>query len=153
LADAEAAIRNVLELEPNNAPVWNWLGRIARSRDHVVESEQYLRKAVVLQPETASFWLDLGTTLCDMGNWDDAVIALLKAHSLDPQNAVTLSNLAVATLRVATALLLNARSGSLSHKSGSGIPAVWIRASGFFIMSARRTASMSVRSAVARVMG
>src|SRR6185369_153870 len=82
LADAEAAIRKVLELEPENAPVWNWLGRVARSRDHIVESEQYLRKAAGLQPETASFWLDLGTTLCDVGSWDEAVNALLKAHCL-----------------------------------------------------------------------
>jgi tetratricopeptide (TPR) repeat protein len=60
-ADAEAAFRQVLAREPENAPALNYLGYMLAERgERLDESVTYLKKALQIEPENGSYLDSLG---------------------------------------------------------------------------------------------
>jgi len=60
-ADAEAAFRQVLRQEPDNAPALNYIGYMLAERgERLTESVDLLKKAVALEPDNGSYLDSLG---------------------------------------------------------------------------------------------
>jgi tetratricopeptide (TPR) repeat protein len=60
-ADAEAAFRQVLAREPDNAPALNYLGYMLADRgERLDESVTYLKKALEIDPDNGSYLDSLG---------------------------------------------------------------------------------------------
>jgi tetratricopeptide (TPR) repeat protein len=60
-ADAEAAFRQVLKLEPDNAPALNYIGYMLAERgERLNESVDLLRKALEIEPDNGSYLDSLG---------------------------------------------------------------------------------------------
>jgi tetratricopeptide (TPR) repeat protein len=60
-ADAEAAFRQVLKLEPDNAPAMNYIGYMLAERgERLNESVDLLKKALELEPDNGSYLDSLG---------------------------------------------------------------------------------------------
>ncbi len=78
--------------------VCSWVSFSAISEE-LEQSVRFLREAVALEPERASFWNSLGTVL---GGWDElaeAEKAFREARKLDESNAQYSYNLGLALLR------------------------------------------------------
>ena len=74
------------------------MGHALHDQGKLDESIAELRKAITLDPKSAVFHLNLGSTLRDQGKLDEAVIEYRKAIELDPKSAVSHLNLG-STLR------------------------------------------------------
>ena len=60
-ADAEAAFRQVLQKEPDNAPALNYIGYMLAERgERLTESVDLLKKALALEPDNGSYLDSLG---------------------------------------------------------------------------------------------
>ena len=60
-ADAEAVFRQVLMLEPDNAPAFNYIGYMLAERgERLDESVDLLRKALEIEPDNGSYLDSLG---------------------------------------------------------------------------------------------
>jgi len=83
LAEAEAAARQAVSLEPNHFPGLRVLGAILQRQDKLSEAEQVLRKALALRPKDTRAELILGVVLMHQGRfaasakaWETAAASL-----------------------------------------------------------------------------
>lgn len=95
-AEAEAAYRRAIELNPKLADPWNNLGGLLQ--DHLgryEEAEAAYRQAILLEPKDDGPWNNLGTLLQDhLGRPADATQAYRKSLELAPGNPWAIANLA-----------------------------------------------------------
>ena len=88
-ADAEAAFRQVLAREPDNAAALNYLGYMLAERgERLDESVNYLKKALQMEPENGSFLDSLGWAYYKSERFDLAEDSLRRAADLLKGNSV-----------------------------------------------------------------
>lgn len=113
-ADAEAAFKQVLARDPENAPALNYLGYMLAERgERLDESVSYIKKALQLEPENGSYLDSLG--------W-----AYFKADKLD----LAEENLKRAADQMATNSVIQDHYGDVLFKRGRADEAIaaWTRA-------------------------
>jgi tetratricopeptide (TPR) repeat protein len=88
-ADAEAAFRQVLTHDPDNAPTLNYLGYMLADRgERLDESVGYLKKALQIDPENGSYLDSLGWAYFKSNKFDLAADNLQRAAGQLKTNSV-----------------------------------------------------------------
>ena len=93
LADAKAAYRQVITVQPNHFGALINLGLIAYHAGNHGLAADLIGKASRVEPNHAGARSNLGNALAALGRLDEAASAYGKAIELDPSHAVALSNL------------------------------------------------------------
>jgi tetratricopeptide (TPR) repeat protein len=96
LADAEAACRRILEMEPNDAYALHILALISHQSGKLDDAIAYLQRATGIAPKVALFRANLGEMLRLAGRNKEAVAQGRRAVVLEPNYPEALSNLGVA---------------------------------------------------------
>jgi tetratricopeptide (TPR) repeat protein len=88
-ADAEAAFRQILTRDPDNAPTLNYLGYMLADRgERLDESVGYLKKALQIDPENGSYLDSLGWAYFKSNKYDLAADNLQRAAGQLKTNSV-----------------------------------------------------------------
>ena len=95
-AEAIAAYRKVLELDPGHAAAYINLGTLYYNRQDYARAESHYRKAVEVDPRYALGYFDLGNVLDETGRIAEAIDAYKTALQLAPTYADAHYNLALA---------------------------------------------------------
>jgi tetratricopeptide (TPR) repeat protein len=95
-AEAIAAYRKVLDLDPGHAAAYINLGTLYYNRQDYPRAESHYRKAVEVDPRYALAYFDLGNVLDETGRVADAINAYKTALQLAPTYADAHYNLALA---------------------------------------------------------
>jgi len=95
-AEAIAAYRKVLDLDPFHAAAYINLGTLYYNRQDYARAESHYRKAVEVDPRYALAYFDLGNVLDETGRVADAINAYKTALQLAPTYADAHYNLALA---------------------------------------------------------
>jgi Tfp pilus assembly protein PilF len=90
-ARAEAEYTRALQEQPNDATLLNDMGYFRYRHDRLQPAENWLRKAVAVDPGCRCAWINLGQVLARQGRPEDSYAAF--AHALRPAEAY--SNLGV----------------------------------------------------------
>jgi tetratricopeptide (TPR) repeat protein len=91
---AEAAFREALKIEPDSAPVLNYLGYMNADRNvRVEEAYTLIQKAVEIEPQSAAYQDSLGWALYRLNRLEAAEAAVRLALERDTDNAVILDHL------------------------------------------------------------
>jgi tetratricopeptide (TPR) repeat protein len=93
-AEAEAAYREAVRLDPFYAGAHNGLGNVLVSLRRYAEAEAAYREAVRLDPSYAGAHNGLGNALLELKRYAGAEAAYREAVRLDPANAIMRRNLA-----------------------------------------------------------
>ncbi len=92
--EAEAVFRDALQLQPDSAPVLNYLGYMNADRNvRVEEALALIEKAVALDPENGAYLDSLGWALYRSNRLDAAEQIVRKALAKQADNAVILDHL------------------------------------------------------------
>jgi Tfp pilus assembly protein PilF len=83
-ADAEASVRKLLDIVPDEPESHRWLAAIFRLQDKPIEAEQEYRRALKLDRAHDAARSDLATLLVSQKRWDDAVRVLQEGASASP---------------------------------------------------------------------
>ncbi len=94
-----AALRQVVALNPTDAPARCNLGTALRARGELEEAVAQLRKAIAIDPSFARAHNNLGETLAARGKWEDAIAEYRRAIQLDPRLAEAHCHLGYALFR------------------------------------------------------
>ncbi|WP_321899592.1 tetratricopeptide repeat-containing sulfotransferase family protein [Paraburkholderia heleia] len=94
LAQAEAAARQAVALDPALVAGWNNLGIVLQEAGHYDESHACLERVVALRPHWADAYNNLGNTCRRQQRFDLAETHYRRALALDPDSALAHSNLA-----------------------------------------------------------
>jgi tetratricopeptide (TPR) repeat protein len=95
-AEAIAAYKKVLELDPGHAAAYINLGTLYYNRQDYTRAEAHYRKAVEVDPRYALAYFDLGNVLDETGRVAEAINAYKSALQLAPTYADAHYNLALA---------------------------------------------------------
>ena len=98
-AKAEAAYREAIDLEPDNALYYNHLGDALFVQERYGEAEAAYREAVRLDPDSAFYHDDLGRSLFAQEKYAEAEAAYREAARLNPGSARYFHHLGNALLR------------------------------------------------------
>ena len=91
---AEGVFREALKVEPDSAPVLNYLGYMNADRNvRVEEAYTLIQKAVEIEPQSAAYQDSLGWALYRLNRLDAAEAAVRRALERDTANAVILDHL------------------------------------------------------------
>ncbi|MCE9672723.1 tetratricopeptide repeat protein [Myxococcus stipitatus] len=102
LSSAQARMRAVLEVDPDNAPALNFLGYLlALAGKDLDEAERLVLRALELRPDTGAYLDSLGWVYFRRGDLPRAVDALERASTLSPDEPVILEHLGDAYQRAA----------------------------------------------------
>lgn len=91
-SDAEAACREHLKKNPEDAAGWRVLGVAIAKQNREEEAIPCFLKAVELDPARAEHYFNLGTALMSLKRYDDALAAYEKALVRDPTNVGAICN-------------------------------------------------------------
>lgn len=83
-AEAEAAYRQAIAIDPNKASYWQNLGVTYYQMQRLPDSEQSLQSGLKLAPGDAQLNYLLGVVYLQQARFDEASTYLLKANQLDP---------------------------------------------------------------------
>ena len=92
LAEAEARYRKVLKKRPNHFEAWHMLGLCELAGRNVESAARSLKRAVLLDPDSAVAHSDLGIALKAQRRYDDALAAFDRAVALRPDFADAVYN-------------------------------------------------------------
>jgi tetratricopeptide (TPR) repeat protein len=95
-AEAEAAYRRALAIEPDNAEALNNLGNVLRTLKRPAEAAILLRKALAARPEHPAILSNLGLALGDLRQFSEAAECHRRAVAIDPKLAPGHNNLGLA---------------------------------------------------------
>jgi tetratricopeptide (TPR) repeat protein len=88
-SDAEAAFRQLLAREPDNAPALNYLGYMLADRgERLDESVTLLQRALKVEPDNGSYLDSLGWAYYKAGKLDQALDPLKRASDQEKMNSV-----------------------------------------------------------------
>ncbi|MCC7367977.1 MAG: tetratricopeptide repeat protein [Chloroflexi bacterium] len=96
LADAEAAYRQVLQLQPNQPDALHLLGVLAHQAGRHAVAVELIGQAIAGNRRVASYHGNLGVALQALGRVDEAATSLRKSVELDPTSVDGHYNLGVA---------------------------------------------------------
>jgi Flp pilus assembly protein TadD len=88
LDEAETALRQALDLAPDDAHARHRLSELRQRQGRTAEAIAESRRAVELDPDLAHAWIHLGHLLSEAGSLDEAEAALRRAVSLAPGEAL-----------------------------------------------------------------
>ncbi|MCU0543800.1 MAG: tetratricopeptide repeat protein [Oscillatoriaceae cyanobacterium Prado104] len=94
LAEATAACRRALELQPDWAPAYVTMGNIQQATGQLEEAMRLYSDAISLNPDFAEAYANLGSMLYKQGRLVEAVVNYEKAIALKPNLAAAYWNLA-----------------------------------------------------------
>ncbi len=94
LAEAEAAGRRAVAMDPSNAMTWNNLGIVLQEAGQFEESRNCLERVVALKPDWPEAWNNLANTCRRLGRFDLAESHYRRALTLKPEYPEGHSNLA-----------------------------------------------------------
>jgi predicted O-linked N-acetylglucosamine transferase (SPINDLY family) len=94
LAEATAACRRALELQPDWTPAYVTMGNIQQATGQIEEAMRLYSDAISLNPEFAEAYANLGSMLYKQGRLVEAVVNYEKAIALKPDLAAAYWNLA-----------------------------------------------------------
>ena len=83
-AEAAAAYRALLDLDPEEPNAWNLLGVVALEEGRPAEALPLLERALALYPRGAAYHVNRGNALRHLGRWDEAEAAYRQALGLEP---------------------------------------------------------------------
>ena len=83
-AEAEAAYRQVLAIQPDNADALHMLGLLAHQLGHHDAGAELIVQAVAIAPENSVFHSNLATVLFESGRLDEAIAAYRRTIELEP---------------------------------------------------------------------
>ena len=83
-AEAERLYRDVLAIEPRNAPALHLLGALLHQCGNSREGISLIRQAIAIEPKNADYHYNLGSILYGDGSATDAIEHLSKAITLKP---------------------------------------------------------------------
>jgi tetratricopeptide (TPR) repeat protein len=95
LAEAEAAYRQILAVEPQNARALHFMGIILHQRGNSAAGIELIRRAIQIDPHSADFYSNLGVVLTDSGQFDDGLRSYRQAVNLAPADPLYHWNLAI----------------------------------------------------------
>lgn len=84
-AEAEAAFRQAIALDPNKASYWQNLAVTYYQLQRLADAEQSLKSGLALAPNDSQINYLLGIVYLQMANFGDAETYLVKANQIDPQ--------------------------------------------------------------------
>jgi protein O-GlcNAc transferase len=91
--EAESVLKNLHQLDPDNADILQLLGVVSHSLGKSADSLPLLQRAVKLNPTKADFLCNLGLVLNACGKHEESISAFRKALKLQPLLAPAWSNL------------------------------------------------------------
>lgn len=94
--DAEARLREALELDADNVSAHINLGNLLSDRGQAKEAEQEYRRALALNPQESSAYYDLGVLLLETGRLKESEAGLRNYIRLEPDEAEGYRQLAIA---------------------------------------------------------
>ena len=92
--EAKAACESALQLKPEDPDGIDTMGQILLEQNHSEAALSHFRKAIALNPGLKAPYVRIASTLNDLGRFDEAQEAYLKALEIDPKSTVALFNLA-----------------------------------------------------------
>jgi arylsulfatase A-like enzyme/Tfp pilus assembly protein PilF len=92
-ADANAAFRKVLALDPTNGLAYQNLAYTALMQNKLPDAETFARQAIDADPSLAGAYTSLGVVMSQTSRKPDAIVAWKKAVELDPGDLNALYNL------------------------------------------------------------
>jgi tetratricopeptide (TPR) repeat protein len=93
LAAAERTWRRILEIDPNYAAAYNFLGYLYRAEGRYEEAEEAMRRYAFVAPELANPHDSLGDVLLTVGRYEEAEREYLTALEKQPDFYASLINL------------------------------------------------------------
>ena len=84
LAEAEAAYRQILAVQPQHADSLHWLGVLAHQAGRNQVAAELIQKAIAMVPTAPAFHSNLGVALAELGRLDEAIAAFQMAIQLKP---------------------------------------------------------------------
>lgn len=94
LAEAIAACRLALELQPDWAPAYVTMGNVQQASGQIEEAMRLYSEAIALNPDFAEAYANLGSMLYKQGHLVEAIVNYEKAIGLKPDLAAAYWNLA-----------------------------------------------------------
>ena len=88
LSDAEHAVATAMKLDSHLAEAWASEALIAFNRRQFERAEQMLRRALALNPNSATAHQWLSIILTEFGRWEEALVLAESAVVLDPLSAI-----------------------------------------------------------------
>ena len=95
LEKAEDIYREILNVQPDHATVFNDLGNLLQEKGKLEEAINCYQKAIELNPIFSGPYYNLGETLQDIGQFDEAIGCYKKVIELNPDFAGAYYNLGV----------------------------------------------------------
>ncbi|MGK7932119.1 MAG: tetratricopeptide repeat protein [Microcystaceae cyanobacterium] len=92
-AEAEAIMRRVIELDPDNYRAYSNLGVLLELKGELKEAILAYKKAIEINPQHADAYNNLGVALYNNNQLEEAVVAYKKAIEINPQFAKAYYNL------------------------------------------------------------
>ena len=92
--DAKDAFQYIIDVNPNDAAAYAYLGKIAAEEENYLKATKYVTKAIELDPKNYDYWVDYGNDLRYQGKYDEAIKAWNKAVELDSSYFLAYSYLA-----------------------------------------------------------
>lgn len=84
LTESERTFKKMIDLDPQNAYAYSYLGKLAAEKYNYKEAVSYALKALEIEPDSYDYWLDYGTFLREQNKVEEAEQAWTKAISLRP---------------------------------------------------------------------
>ncbi len=84
IEEAKKAFNKMLEINPNDAIAYQYLGKLEAEDDRYKYAVEYVQKAIAIENDNYEFYMDLGTYSRFLGKFDDAEKAWTKAISINP---------------------------------------------------------------------
>ncbi len=95
-ATAEQRYRQLLrDLPDERADILHLLGILCGQQDRLPEAAEWLRQAIELRPDSATFHNSLGNVERRLQHWDQAIVHYQKALSLEPHLPAVHNNLGI----------------------------------------------------------
>ncbi|MCR5877626.1 tetratricopeptide repeat protein [Phenylobacterium sp. J367] len=92
LAEAEATLGRLLQLEPRNARAWAMQGSLRLDLDRATDALAAFDRALALDPRAAAVHVNRGAALGRLGRLEEALAGLDAALALDPSLALAHAN-------------------------------------------------------------
>lgn len=93
LNEAEAAYRIILAQHPSDAETYHLLGILQGQKGDPIEAERLIRQAILLDGTVGRYFGNLGVTLQDLGQDEEALEQFQKAADIDPDSPDALNDL------------------------------------------------------------